>query len=537
MKQLNLLGSTILLALLVASPKTLMGQEGEKPPVDWHHLDAGQDLMRGISSMRAYNELIAKKKPKRKVVVAVIDSGIDIEHEDLKGVIWRNPDETPGNGTDDDKNGYVDDIYGWNFIGGPDSTHVAYDQLEITREYVKYRDYFKDVDTENLTGKDAELYAYYQKVKGMYEDEIKDSKGQWEQLGPMLEAYVEFVDLLKEELGKDEISLEDVEAYKTEGNESLEAGKTAYIRFSSVGITEEDIRGYYDYLKARVEYQLNPDYDPRPIVGDKYADKDERIYGNNAVVGPDARHGTHVAGIIGAMRGNEIGMDGICGSVEIMVIRCVPDGDERDKDVANAIRYAVDNGAHIINMSFGKSLSPEKEVVDAAVQYAEKKGVLLVHAAGNDGKDIDVEENYPTDNFLPKGRAANWIEVGNSQYGDSTAFVANSSNYGKVNVDIFAPGTDIYSTVPGSNYEYLTGTSMAAPVVAGTAAVLMSYFPKLSAIEVKEILMSSSTKYKGTRVNKPGSETETMVDFADLCVSAGIVNLYAAFQLASERDR
>ena len=152
----------------------------------------------------------------------------------------------------------------------------------------------------------------------------------------------------------------------------------------------------------KLDYAYNPDYDSRKlIVKDNYADSNERFYGNNDVEGPDALHGTHVAGIVGAVVGNEIGSDGIARNVKLMSVRAVPDGDERDKDVANAIRYAVDNGATIINMSFGKGYSWDKKAVDEAVKYAAKHDVLLVHAAGNSGQNNDKTDNFPND-FIGK---------------------------------------------------------------------------------------------------------------------------------------
>ncbi|MEO1655581.1 MAG: S8 family serine peptidase [Bacteroidota bacterium] len=292
-----------------------------------------------------------------------------------------------------------------------------------------------------------------------------------------------------------------------------------------------DIQDQSDYFENQLNYGLNPEFDPRDIVGDDYSNTQERNYGNNEVIGPDATHGTHVSGIVGALRDNDLGMNGIAQDVKIMVLRTVPDGDERDKDVANAIRYAVDNGARIVNMSFGKDFSPEKSVVDEAVQYAEKKGVLLIHAAGNDGENIDEAPNYPTRFYLNKKEASNWIEVGASSWGnDGATFVASFSNYGKRKVDIFAPGVDVYSTVPGQKYKNENGTSMAAPVVSGVAALLMSYFPELTYDKVKDIILKSARKYSQS-VKKPG-EDSVETSFEDLSSTGGVVNAYEAVNMA-----
>ncbi|NIP78067.1 MAG: S8 family serine peptidase, partial [Gemmatimonadetes bacterium] len=206
-------------------------------------------------------------------------------------------------------------------------------------------------------------------------------------------------------------------------------------------------------LEDRLEYGLNPEFDPRDIVGDDYEDAGERVYGNAEVTGPRAGHGTGVAGIIAAERGNGIGEDGIASSVRIMVLRTVPDGDERDKDVANAIRYAVDNGADIINMSFGKAHSPRKDVVDAAVRYAGERGVLLVHAAGNGGADLAEEPSFPTRVYADGGEAQNWIEVGATDWRGGERLVAPFTNYGDEEVDVFAPGVDIRTTDIGNDFQ------------------------------------------------------------------------------------
>ena len=291
-----------------------------------------------------------------------------------------------------------------------------------------------------------------------------------------------------------------------------------------------------DHFGSQVKYGFNLEYDTREIVGDNNANLAEIGYGNTDVSGQgtDNFHGTHVAGIIAAKRGNDLGIDGIADNVKIMAVRTVPDGDERDKDVANAIRYAVDNGAKIINMSFGKAYSPNKAYVDEAVQYAASKGVLLVHAAGNSGQNTDEENNFPTRKLENDVEAGNWIEVGASAWGNDDQLAASFSNYGKGSVDVFAPGVQIYSTAPNNEYKNAQGTSMASPVTTGVAALLMSYYPHLTIIDVKEIIMASSRKFDGLMVAKPGSKDE-QVDFSELSVSGGIVNAYEAVKLAESR--
>jgi subtilisin family serine protease len=296
----------------------------------------------------------------------------------------------------------------------------------------------------------------------------------------------------------------------------------------------KEIDGALEHYSSYLEYMLNTEYDPRSIVGDDYSNSSERYYGNNDCNGPDSFHGTHVAGIIAAARNNGIGVDGVAADVRIMAVRCVPDGDERDKDVANAIRYAVDNGAKIINMSFGKKYSWDKKAVDEAVKYADSKGVLLVHAAGNDALNIDEVNHFPCKKFEGKGEAANFVDVGALSWLNDDKAVAPFSNYGKNTVDVFSPGVDIYSTTPKNGYRDASGTSMASPVACGVAAVLKSYYPDLTPKQIKKIMVKSSVKkYKGKKVIKPGTKDE-LVKFEKLGRNAGIVNLYEAVKMAEK---
>ncbi len=515
-------------------------------PIDWFLKDPETDSVQGVSAERAYTLL--KGKPSRTVIVAVIDSGVDIEHEDLRDNLWINEDEIPGNGIDDDKNGYVDDIHGWNFIGGKEE-NVDADTYEVTREYARLRPKYENVEEKSVSKKNRAEYEYWKEVKAKYERDSKFSREQYEQYLQQYQLYanafmtIHFCDsLLQQSLGRPvtKSSLASVEVT----NDTIDFAKQTLSRILEsvegdveVSVFLEELAGYIDQLKGgvdhyqtAVEYGYNTEFDSRSIVGDNPDDLNERYYGNNDVEGPDARHGTHVAGIIAANRNNDIGMKGIADNVKIMSVRAVPNGDERDKDVANAIRYAVDNGAHIINMSFGKGFSPHKEAVDKAVKYAESKGVLLIHAAGNDGDDLDKESNFPNKMYASGGQAKNWLEIGASSWGADENFVGSFSNYGKKSVDLFAPGVHIYSTTPNDTYEHLQGTSMAAPAASGVAAILMSYFPHLTAEQVRDILKQSTRKFDGLKVSKPGSKEP--VPFEQLSSSGGMVNAYEAVKLA-----
>lgn len=535
-----------LMALLLGSA-TLQAQQSQQDvssdtltaaPENWFHLDRASSGMAGISTEKAYAELLNGKAPRREVIVAVIDSGIDIEHEDLKDKIWVNEGEIAGNGKDDDGNGYVDDVHGWNFIGGKDGQNVDQDTYEITRLYRKLSLKYEGKTAEEVA--DKKEFALYQEVKEGFETELNRMQEQASGFMGFYQRYELAKEQLREALEVEELTEEKLEAFEPEDDELREA--KAVLQFAILnGLSDEQMQEGNKYFTRFLKYNYNPEFDSRTIVGDNYEDLNERHYGNNDVTGPDAQHGTHVAGIIAAARGNNIGMDGIADPVKVMVLRAVPNGDERDKDVANAIYYAVDNGAQIINMSFGKAYSPQKEAVDAAVRYAEEKGVLLVHAAGNDGKDIDVERNFPTKRFVSsKNTAKNWLEIGASGWGSNTTFVADFSNYGRKTVDVFAPGVDIYSTTPGNDYESLSGTSMAAPVTTGVAALIMAYYPEYSAEDVKKIILKSATRYKRDKVNKPGEDEESkegVVRFKKLSTTGGVVNVYEALKLADKKSK
>jgi len=503
-----------------------------KAPNNWYHLDLKEDNIRGISSEKAYEELLADKTA-TEVIVAVIDGGIDIDHDDLDDNIWINEDEIPDNGIDDDGNGYIDDIHGWNFIGGADGENVGDETLEVTRIYRQLKPKYESAEITQLNKKERAEFALYEKVKRAYEEKLAESEEQRNIFMQYLLIYQITEEIVSEALDGKPITLANMEALETDNDTLLSA-----IDFQKLALENEWTKDYfeegYEQYNSLVEYSLNLEFDPRDeIVGDNPEDPNEKYYGNNDVEGPDATHGTHVAGIIGAERNNDFGMNGVAANVKIMAIRAVPDGDERDKDIANSIRYAVDNGAQIINMSFGKDFSPNKKVVDKAVKYAQRKGVLLIHAAGNDNEDIDIVNNFPTRSLKRshgKKWAKNWIEVGASSWGGNENFVANFSNYGDQYVDVFAPGTDIYSTVPDQSFEKQGGTSMAAPVVSGIAATLLSYYPDMKYKTLKQIILDSAIRFNEADVNLPGSGE--MVGFSNLSRTGGIVNLYEAIQLA-----
>lgn len=517
----------LVIAVIISFPIFLFSQ---KP--NWQNLDLQKDSVFGISTEKAYLQLLNKKSKKvQPVLVAVIDGGIDTAHEDLKSVIWTNKKEIAGNYKDDDHNGYIDDIHGWNFLGSSRG-NVNHENLELVRLIRKMQPLYANQTDSTMVGKDTASYGLYKKMLREYTTAYQKATG----ILANIRMFDSALSNLITNMGKDNPTLADFRSYKPKNEaeqrmvqlmEGILEKDPDFKQFKSEQI-EEGLK----YYGAEVDYHLNLSLNARAIVGDDSTNDNEHNYGNADVTGPDADHGTHVAGIIGAVRTNNIGIKGVADHVLLMSVRTVPDGDERDKDVANAIRYAADNGAKVINMSFGKAYSWDKKVVDDAVKYAISKDVLLVHAAGNDGKDLDKESNYPNHTYADgSGIAQAWIEVGASGWKDDETLAAPFSNYSKTSVDVFAPGESIYSTTPGSKYANHDGTSMASPVVAGLAALIRTYYPKLTALQVKDIIMKSVVKVNHNIIIKVGEE-EKSVPFTDVCISGGIVNAYNALLLA-----
>ena len=510
-------------------------------PKGWHMLDPQKDGYYGIDVEKAYNELLKGKKSVP-VIVAVIDSGIDTTHEDLKPVLWHNPGEIPGNGIDDDNNGYIDDVYGWNFLGGKDGKNVNKDSYEAARVYYKLKKKFGDTipDEATATARELDEIRMYKKVKDIIEGDAKEASLNVMFLKNIVEKMPWADSILQDRLKMSEYSGDDLQKFKPASTDESIAKSTImalFLGFQASEMTNKrllEMTGeFYNGEKSKAEAVIKEPKDYRgEIVKDNYDDINDRYYGNNDVMAGTPMHGTHVSGIIAASRNNNIGMNGVADNVRIMTVRAVPDGDEHDKDIANAIRYAVDNGAKVINMSFGKSISPQKQWVDDAVRYAESKGVLLIHAAGNDAKNIDINDNFPNPIFKndTSARAGNWITVGASGDPAAGGIIGSFSNYGKKEVDVFAPGVKIYSTLPGGNqYGNLQGTSMASPVVAGVAALLMSYYPNLTAQQIKDVIEKSATS-PAIKAKKPGTDEE--VNMAELSRAGGIVNVYEAVKLA-----
>jgi cell wall-associated protease len=545
-------GILIFSVILTNNAMAFQSQPGKtdstKIPDNWFLLDPETDKLLGLGVEKTYATLL-KDKPSRTVIVAVIDTGIDYNHEDLKDVMWVNPKEIAGNGVDDDNNGYIDDIYGWNFIGGKDG-NVKQDTYEVTREYTRLKPKFDGVNAKKVSKKEKAEYTYWLTVQEKFLKDKTENENNYKSCTDQLTQYQSFytnlsesLSFLKKTYNIESVTPEIIDTIKSNEPRIRFAKYILNLIYQNEGmdVNPEELLEEINYIlehngevcdhyKTAVTYGYNTEFNSRTIVGDKYEELDNRYYGNNDVKGTGPVHGTHVAGIIGANRNNDVGIKGIADNVRIMALRAVPNGDERDKDIANAIRYAVDNGAHIINMSFGKALSPQKEYVDKAVKYAESKGVLLVHGAGNENANNDKESNFPNRFYSDGKEAKNWLEVGASAWGHDESLAASFSNYGKKTVDLFAPGVQIYSTTPNNTYKAQDGTSMASPAAAGVAAIIMSYFPELTAAQVRDVLRQSTRKFDNLKVQKPGSSE--VINFSDLSITGGLLNAYEAVKLA-----
>lgn len=486
--------------------------EAEKK--NWGHLDLERDTIPGMAVDRAYEEIIKGKKGK-KVIVAVIDSGIDIDHEDLDDVIWVNKDEVPNNGKDDDNNGYVDDIHGWNFLG---------DAYNEQLEYVRI---LASGDTSN---------PRYEDAKTTYESEYQVWTSRKTQYDQIAQAVNNAHETLAKHFNKEDYTMEEVNAISSEEQDVQQAKQIAQ-NINANGLTlkeaKKELKDIQEQVNERLNYNLNKDFKGR-TTKDDINDLSDIGYGNGNVkpVKKSESHGTHVAGIIAAERNNGKGANGVANNVEIMALRVVPNGDEYDKDVALSIRYAVDNGAKVINGSFGKSFSPHSEWVRDAIKYASDNDVVFVHAAGNDSNDVDVEPNFPDDNVDFVEVSDTYIRVGSLTQKYGSKMVSGFSNYGKRNVDVFAPGSEVYSTTPENEYDFKGGTSMAAPGVAGIAALIRSQYPNLSAAQVKQVIVDSGLPLTTKVV--VGGDASNVKPFVELSSSGKIANAYNALIMASK---
>lgn len=513
----------------------------DKDLMTWYHKDFASSKVYGVNTDNAYKYLESKGLKPKSVVVAVLDSGVEVDHPGLKNNMWKNPNEIPNNGKDDDGNGYIDDVHGWNFMGSAKGD-IDVDNMEVTRVVKKYKSVFEGENSAENKANQAKMpeeFAMYMQSKEIFNKKSMEARQQYQSI----QMVNQFIPVMVKLLNGKPFTQETLEAIKPATQQeaiALNVMGNMVNDPEAVGKSpedfqkymEEEMKTYLDYYGQQATQQYNLDFDPRAeLVGDNYDDYTEKHYGNNNYEGPDAGHGTHVAGIIAGLPQGEEVQYGVAHKVaKIMAVRTVPNGDERDKDVANSIRYAVDNGAKILNMSFGKPVSPGKKVVWDAFRYAEKKGVLLVKAAGNDNEDIQNSVHYPTNFKDPaddKPFLNNMIVVGASTK-DAETLRAGFSNFNSKMVDVFAPGQQIYSTVPDAKYKYEQGTSMASPVVAGAAAVLLAYMPELKPEQIIEALVKTSNK-STVDATLPGDLKAT---FDTISRAGGVIDVRKAAEYA-----
>ncbi len=530
-----------LLFLCAISQQVAIGQASQ----NWHWKDYETDSVHGISLHKAYKLIATLPQKSSPVIVAVIDGGIDTNHVALKNLLWTNAKEIPNNQIDDDKNGYVDDQHGWNFLGGKDGRNIDKAAAEMTRIYHRYKNEYngKQIDTNQLNAKEKDTYLIWKQTS----DEIKISEndlGSLQYIKMAGNAIKKMGAILLKELPDSNFTTASLESYQPIGRVTLDT-KMAYLRAVKIlGIEKEStftevVKDLEEYVegkeKAASAQEVAPVDIRADIIKDNYFNFSDKHYGNNDITGPNARHGTHVAGLVASIPDSSWQVNNLYPALKIMGIRTVPDGDEYDKDVALAIRYAVDNGAKIINMSFGKSYSPEQAWVDSAIRYAAQKDVLLIHSAGNEFYNLDSKKVYPN-TYSPsfKDTAKNVITIGaSSDPSLNNVLLTDFSNYGAKTVDVLSPGNKIYSTLPGkNNYGYLQGTSMSSPIVSHMAAMIRSYFPQLSAIQVKEIILNSVWKLVDSSIKYVIPNRDTEKSLIEVCTTGGIVNAANAIALA-----
>lgn len=527
---------TLSLLLLISISFGTMAQQAaikSEKKIGWHLLNKAVDGYYGTGVKEAY-ELLANRKPTT-VTIAVIDSGIDTLHEDLKEHLWTNPKEIPGNGKDDDGNGYVDDVHGWNFCGSKEGENLSHNTHEIARVFHQWKAEFQGKLAKDIPADRLFAFHQWQRADSLLQKQYDEYLKSFDNVRNYATALHTTSRLILAETQTSEFNFETIE--KMKGKDSLawalRVWKSVFKDMTSKTVSNvavlKDIDGYQNTLQGYKDRHDDAPTDFRgQLTKDKVDDVTDRIYGNNNLYASAGNHGTHVSGIIGAIRNNGKGVDGIVDQVRIMFIRAVPGGDEHDKDVALAIRFAVDNGASIINMSFGKPVSPYKKMVDDAVQYAAAKNVLLVHGAGNDGEDLDKSPFYPNPYLIDGTKATNYLTVGASGDYSTGGLVADFSNYGQ-GVDLFAPGVYIQSTTFSNGYEAFDGTSMASPVAAGVAGLIKSYFPQITPPQMIDLLVSTGTPIT-EKVTIPGGEEK--VPMTRLCSSGKIINAYEAAKKA-----
>jgi len=510
----------------------------------WHWKDLEKDGVHGVSLYKAQQLLLDLKLKPTPIIIAVLDGGIDITHPQIKPLLWNNPKEIPGNALDDDKNGYVDDVHGWNFLGNALGENINKASDEKSRIYHRYKNEFKQeiLDSASWDIKKKQAFASWKQAAAeiVFTDEDADNLSF---IKMAKNAVVKMGIILIREIEDSNFTTERLENYQPIGKLTADT-KISYLRtMQALGIDRmtghrtlvEDLNEYISGKEqSAVSMETPPEDLRKKIIQDQYEDLNDQFYGNNNITGPNAKHGTHVAGLAAGIVDTNFTKSNLSNPIQIMGVRVVPDGDEYDKDVALGIRYAVNNGAKIINMSFGKSFSPEQIWVDSAIRYAASKDVLIIHSAGNESYDLNSKSVYPSPySKVFKDRANNMITVGaSSDPVIAESILTDFSNYGNNVVDLLCPGNKIYSSLPNQQFGFLNGTSMSAPVLSHIAALVRAYFPKLTASQVKTILLQSCWKPNDENTLFPIPQKDQSKKLNDISAEGGIINAALSIQNA-----
>lgn len=505
----------------------------------WHYKDINKDSIYGTSFYK-WKQENNNSKPKNKIIVAVLDTQIDLLHEALNGKLWKNEKEIPNNHIDDDKNGYIDDVNGWNYIGYKNGNYYRYDNFEYTKIIGNKKKFIEN----NSFGKDTSyLNKIYKKVEQKQKKNEDYYKNWKKSLDFRVNNWKKVEDTIKHFFPNDDYTINRLDSlytiykindktFKQRRNDNDEdLGALIFYKIVSLEVnhkTLSDLEEQNKQLDSIIKRNLNPILKSRTKLP-----LGNNILNNNTF---QLDHSTLVAGTIGANDTNGK-IEGFHPNIKIMPLCISLSGDEYDEDIAKAIYYAVDNGAKIINMSIGKEFSMNQKLVTEALKYAELKDVLVVHPSGNDGMNIDEDSYYPNDfdYYTQQDLVSNFINVGSISERKGEKVVSDFSNYGKNQVDIFAPGEDVLVAQPNNQYGKDSGTSIAGPMVSGTAALIRLYYPKLTAQEIKTCILESGTPVLH-KVIKPGTKDE-MVSFSELCKSGKILNTYNAMEMAKQMSK
>lgn len=537
---------------------------------NWQNLSPEKDGIYGADVNGAY-DFLKGKKSKKKVTVALIGTGIDVEHEDLQGSLWINPKEKP-NGRDDNKNGKIDDINGWNYLGNAQGEVLEKARTFADREYLRLKDKYSRIQHYGdkyvvVSDDEKELlevappenkpeFDYFNRV--VRKESAIGSKYSSIELMKVSRIYANgLTDKLKAKFpDKEHFSYQDfgsmIDRNDTDTLRMLGMTMISVAFMIQPQATWDKVLDYLNnfqpplLLKDYQKIEQMNNFDDRTLIGDDPYKITDTKYGNNILLAENSGEGTSYAGIIGAKRSNDMGLDGIADNVQIMTLRTTPsEGEAYPKDVALAIRYAVDNGADIIQMYASASITPfgeQGDWINDALMYAESKGVLIVQPVASKSIDMDKYPYYPRKEITPAKKLSNMITVAAS---DKKGSPVPDSNFGIKSLDLYAPGKDIYSCYTGNTYREESGSEVAASTVTGVAALIKSYYPDLTAMQIRDIIINNVTDRSGEEVEKQSLNMDQgnakmikdLFLFEDLCASSGILNAAKAVEAASKLSK